>query len=165
MKKRIGIITLIVAVAAIIAVPLIARPHMRAHAGGFGFAGHGGEHGGGFGMHILGRIEHVKEELDLSDQQVDQLKTIFRETRDLNEPYREQLQGGMHEVVTTLLADPNNTAAAQAIIDQRAAAEKAMKQNMLSAASKALGVLTPEQRTKLAQLIGEHHARRAAHRR
>lgn len=161
MKKRIGIITLIVALAAIIAVPLVARPLMRAHAGGFGF----GEHGGGFGMHILGRIEHVKEELDLSDQQVDQLKTIFRETRDLNEPYREQLKGGIHEVVTTLIADPNNTAAAQAILDQRAAAEKAMKQNMLGAASKALNVLTPQQRTKLAQLIGEHHARRASHRR
>lgn len=156
MKKRIGLITLIVAVAAlVVALPLIARPGMRGHGAGFGE-----HHGGVLGLHLLGRLDHVKEKLDLSDAQVDQLKTIFRETHDQNEPYRDQMKGGLHDVMTTLLADPNNTGAAQAILDRQAAAEKAMKQNVLAATSKALNVLTPEQRTKLAQLIGEHHGRR-----
>ncbi|HEY0144452.1 MAG TPA: Spy/CpxP family protein refolding chaperone [Thermoanaerobaculia bacterium] len=154
MKKRIGIITFIVAVALlVVALPLLAGPGMRGH--GFGFGGHGGGHG----LQILRHLDHVREKLDLTDAQVDQLKAIARQTHEENGTYHQQLKGGLHDIVTTLLADPNNTAQAQAILDRQAAAENAMKKNILAATSEALNVLTAEQRTKLAQLIGEHRAR------
>ena len=48
---------------------------------------------------------------------------------------------------------------AQALLDQQIAAEKILKSNMLVAASKALNVLTTEQRGKLGSFISEHEAR------
>jgi Spy/CpxP family protein refolding chaperone len=153
MKKRIAIaITLVVAVGALVATPLVFAdgPHGR-----FG----GGMRGHGFGP--LGHIAQIKDELDLSDQQVDQIKTIFAETREQTAPYREQLHGGYTGVVQALLADPNDVAAAQALIDQQVNAERAMKTSVLNGASKALAVLNAEQRAKLSTLIEEHAARHA----
>jgi Spy/CpxP family protein refolding chaperone len=108
----------------------------------------------------MGHIGKLKEELDLSDAQVGQLTTIFAETRAQNEPYREQLHGGFMAVAQKLVANPNDVAGAQALLDERVAAERAMKSNMIAAASKALNVLTPEQRTKLAEHLAERAARR-----
>ena len=68
----------------------------------------------------------------------------------------------MNSVITTLINNPNDTAAAQAIINQEQAAEAAMKTNTLNAASKALGVLTPDQRAQLGQLIQQWQAKRSA---
>ena len=100
MRKRLILITVIVA--AVAAVPfLYAGPgHGRGH-------GRGHERGQGMhGMAFLGHLAHAKSELDLSDAQMDQLKS-----------------------------------------------------NLLVAASKALNVLTPEQRTKLALHLAEHGKR------
>ena len=60
----------------------------------------------------------------------------------------------------TLVKNPNDLAAAQALIDQQTEAERAMKSNMLNAASKALNVLTTDQRAKLSDLIQQHMANR-----
>lgn len=142
MKKRLIIITLILA--AVAAVPFVyAGP-----GGGHGFRGmHGG---GGHGLGFLAHLGQIKGELDLSDAQVDQLKDIAKATREQNGQYRQQIHGTLKQVATVLLTNPNDVAGAQAVLDQQAAAEKALKSNLLAAASKALNVLTPEQRTKLA---------------
>lgn len=157
MKKKILILTVVLA--AVAAVPfLYAGP-------GFGHARHGGPgmHGGGelgpHGFAILGYFGRVKEELDLTDAQTEQIHAILKETREQNAQYREQLHGSMKSVAQALIANPNDVAGAQAILDQQAAAERALKANMLSAASKALNVLTPEQRTKLAEIVAEHGER------
>lgn len=147
MKKRIGILTLIAALAALVALPLAARPGMRSQ-------------GGPFGGPFFGHLAEMREQLDLTDAQVDRIKTILREAREESGTYRRQLAGGRQEVMTTLLADPHNTAAAEAILDRQAEAENAMKKTILTATSEALGVLTAEQRTKLAQLMGEQRAKR-----
>ncbi|MGZ5443718.1 MAG: Spy/CpxP family protein refolding chaperone [Thermoanaerobaculia bacterium] len=155
MKKRIAIaIALVLAVGALAAAPLVLAdgPHGRVGRG---------MHGHGFGP--LGHLAHVRDELDLSDQQVDQIKAIFAETREQTAPYREQLRGGYKGVVQALLADPNDVAAAQALVDQQLTTERAMKTNFLNAASKALAVLNAEQRAKLRTMIEEHaerHGRR-----
>ncbi len=152
MKKRIAIAVSILAVAAIAAVPFVyAGPHrgMRAHGGGGGFGFFGG------GRHL----EHLAEELKLSDQQVEQIKGIFTDLHAQNKQYREGMHDGMKAIVDTLLKNPNDTAAAQALIDQQTANERALKTNTLTATSKALNVLTAEQRTQLSQLIEERHAR------
>jgi Spy/CpxP family protein refolding chaperone len=146
MKRRNTIITVVFAVAALAALPLLAEMH-RGHG-----AGPGGE------MFIFGALQHARQELGITDAQADQLKGIAKELREQNQQYREQLRGGHAAIMKTLLADPNNVAGAQAIIDQQSAAERAMKSNLLAAASKALNVLTPEQRTKLGTLIAERHS-------
>ncbi|MGZ8708850.1 MAG: Spy/CpxP family protein refolding chaperone [Thermoanaerobaculia bacterium] len=155
MKKRIAIaIALVLAVGALAAAPLVLAdgPHGRVGRS---------MHGHGFGP--LGHLAHFRDELDLSDQQVDQIKAIFAETREQTAPYREQLCGGYKGVVQALLADPNDVAAAQALVDQQLTTERAMKTNFLNAASKALAVLNAEQRAKLRTMIEEHaerHGRR-----
>lgn len=159
MKKRIAIaITLVAAVGALAVAPLVMAGGR--HAGfGHGFGGHGFGHG--FGP--IGKLMHVKEELDLSEQQVDQLKAIFRETREQNAVYREQLHGGYTSVAQTLLANPNDIASAQALVDQQLQAERALKTSIVGAASKALAVLNADQRAKLSAMIEEHaerHTRR-----
>jgi Spy/CpxP family protein refolding chaperone len=149
MKKRTAIIIAIVALVAIAAVPLVyaQAPH-RGH-------GRGGDFGG-FGM--LGRLGHIKAELNLTDDQVTQLKAIFADARQQNAQYRTQLRGGFQSVAQALIANPNDVAGAQALLDQQAAARKAMESNLLAAASKALNVLTPEQRAKLSDMLAKHAA-------
>jgi protein CpxP len=149
-KKRLIIITLILAAVA-------AVPFVYAGPGGHGFRGmHGG---GGHGLAFLAHIDHVKSELGLSDAQVTQLKDIAKATQEQNGEYRQQIHGTLKQVATTLLTNPNDIAGAQAVLDQQAAAEKALKSNLLVAASKALNVLTPEQRTKLALHLAERGKR------
>lgn len=155
MKKRISILALTLIATTLVAVPLLqAGPHGR--------GAHGGIGGRGMGMGLFGKLHHVKEELDLTDRQVDDLKAIFRALHDQNEPYREQMKGGLHDVAATLLANPSDITGAQAQLDRQAAAERAIKQNVLLATSKALSVLTAEQRSKLGTLLAERreHGRR-----
>lgn len=170
MTKRITILTLIVvALGALAAAPIVLGGPMGHRFGGHGFGGHMGMGGGHMGMggghgfaegFMLGRLAHVKEQLDLSDAQVEQIHGIMADLRAQNEPYRDQVRGGIHDIAKTLLANPNDLAGAQAKLDAQAAAEKALKTNMLNATSKALSVLTPEQRTKLGELIDQHMAKK-----
>ena len=150
MKKRNVIITTIAAIVVLAAVPFVYGQGMRHHAAA--------SQAGGFGF-MFGRLERAQQALGLTDDQVTQLKAIAADLRTQNAPYRDQLRGGMQQVAQTLLADPSNTAAAQTIIDQQAAAHKAVQANMLAAVSKALTVLTPDQRTKVAEFLAKRAAR------
>ena len=148
MKKRLVILALIVTAigggAALYAGP------GRAH---FAREGHGG---GGHGFGFFGHLHEIAGELDLSDAQKTQIHAIFRETREQNQEIREELHGGYKEVAKTLIANPNNVAAAQAQLDRQLETERALKNSILQGAAKALAVLTPEQRTKLALILAEH---------
>jgi periplasmic protein CpxP/Spy len=157
MKKRNVVIALIVAAVMIAAVPII-----HAAPGGFrhrGPGGHGGPGGFAAGM-MFSHLQHLQEELDLSEAQVNQIRGIFSTLHEQNAPLREQMKGGFHTVAAALIANPNDLSAAQALLDQQSAAERTLKANMLAATSKALNVLTAEQRTELAQIVEERHDRR-----
>jgi Spy/CpxP family protein refolding chaperone len=145
-KKSLITVAVIIAVAAVAGPFLYAGPGMRHSRGDFGAMG------------AFGRLARAKQALGLSDAQVDQIKAIAQAAREENAQYREQLRGGVSNVVDTLLKNPNDIAAAQAIIDQQTQAESALKSNVLKSVSKALNVLTPEQRTKLGQLISDRRA-------
>ena len=134
------------------AVPFIYAQPMMGHHGG------PGGHDGGFGF-LFGRLDRAKAALNLTDDQVSQLQAIATDLKSQNAPYREQLRGGFQQITTTLLNNPNDVAAAQALLNQQTAAENAMKTNTLNAASKALNVLTAEQRAKLAEFIANRQAR------
>jgi Spy/CpxP family protein refolding chaperone len=144
MKRRTLTVASIATIVALLAVPfLFAAPHGR--------RGHDG---------ILGFLGHARQELNLSDQQVDQIKATFKALHEQNAQYREELKGGLDTITATLLQDPANVAAAQAQLDRQAAAERAMKANMLNATAQALNVLTAEQRAKLSTMISERKTRR-----
>ena len=150
MFRKTLITTIIVAALALAAVPFAYAQQGRFH------------HRGGLdgaGMFFMGRLEHLKTSLDLSDQQVDQIKAIAQDLHSQNAQYRQQQRGNMKSVMQALINNPNDLAGAQALLDQQAAAEKAVRSNMLVAASKALNVLTADQRTKLGQFINEHEGR------
>lgn len=125
----------------------------------FAFA-HGHMHGGNGEFGMLGHLQKAKQALGLSDQQVSDIESILKSVREQNAPYRESKRSGMQSVFQTLIKNPNDTAAAQAIIDQQITAERAVKANMLAATSKALNVLTADQRAKLSTLVEERIARR-----
>jgi len=161
LKKRTLILTaLVLALGALVAAPLVlAGQHGR---GPGSMAMHGGpgmHRGPGGGLAILGHLQHAKEELGLTDQQVEQIRAIFIETHEQNSANREEMRGGLHEAAALLLANPNDIAAAQAVLDQQAAAERVMKSNMLNATAKAFAVLTADQRAKLGTMIEEHKQR------
>ncbi|PYQ30496.1 MAG: hypothetical protein DMF56_06690 [Acidobacteria bacterium] len=159
MKKRIAIVGSILVVAALAAVPFVyAEP-------GFGGGMRGHAHGGGALGFFGGRhLDKLAEKLNLSEQQVDQIKAIYASLHDQNAQYRESMRGGMKDITETLLKNPNDLAAAQALIDQQSNAERAMKTNMLQATSKALNVLTADQRAELGKMIEERAARFEKHR-
>jgi Spy/CpxP family protein refolding chaperone len=147
MKKRTAILIGTIVLVAATAVPLAwAAPGRH----------RGGHDAMGFGMM---RLEHVRQELDLSDAQVDQIRAVFKDLHDQNAANRQQMRSGIHEAAKALIADPNNVAAAQAVLDQQLANERTMKVNALNAFAKALNVLTPDQRTKLSTLMAEREAR------
>ncbi|HKR62480.1 MAG TPA: periplasmic heavy metal sensor [Thermoanaerobaculia bacterium] len=160
MKKKLFLTAAVIAMAAFAIVPFVyAGPgggHMRGH--GFG----GGE---GHGLGMFGHLAAMREKLDLSDQQVDQLKAIFADAHQQNAQYRDQLHGGMQAIAQRLLDNPNDLAGAQAALDQQAAAENAMKANLLQATSKALNVLTPDQRATLSTMLRERAERWEARKR
>jgi Spy/CpxP family protein refolding chaperone len=102
----------------------------------------------------------AKAALGLSDQQAADIKKIFTDLRAQNEPYRASLRGGRQAIAQVLLANPNDIAGAQALIDKQSEAERQMKTNALQAFSKALTVMSSEQRTKAAAFLQERMANR-----
>ena len=145
-KKTLTVSAIVVAALVLAAVPfLYAGPGRHMHAMGADMG--------------LGHLAMAQKELGLSDAQVEQIKAIIKDAHTQNAQYRDQLHGGFTSIISTLLKNPNDVAAAQAIMDQQTAAERALKSNLLNAASKALNVLTPDQREKLGTMISQHQAR------
>jgi Spy/CpxP family protein refolding chaperone len=150
MKKRTLIFSAAAVLIVLLAVPFAVAQHMR-----------GAGHHGHMGMMMFGRMQRAKAALGLSDQQAADIKQIFTDLRTQNEPYRASLRNGRQAIAQALLANPNDLTAAQALIDKQTEAERQMKINALNAASKALNVLTPDQRTKASAFLQERMARRA----
>jgi Spy/CpxP family protein refolding chaperone len=150
-KRRVLISVAVVAALALAAFPFVyAQGFHRHHANADGAMG---------GMMFFRHFERVKAALDLSDAQVDQIKAIAQEVRTQNAPLRQELRAGKLQIAQTLLANPNDIAGAQALIDQQTTAERTMKMNVLAGVSKALNVLTPDQRTKVSQFLADRAAR------
>lgn len=149
MKTRTLVIGALVTLVVLACVPLALAQHRRGFHGGPGEAG----------MMAFGHLQHAKKELGLSDQQVSDIQAIFQQLREQNAPYRQSLRGTMQQVAQTLISNPNDLSAAQTLIDQQSNAERTMKINALNAASKALNVLSADQRSKLSGLLQERMQR------
>lgn len=153
MRKRVLVTTGAIALVALMAVPLAFAQRMHAM---------GRMHGGPEmpGARILGHLGHARAELGLSDQQVADIKTVFQSLHEQNQAYRQSMHDTMGQVAQILIANPNDVASAQALLDRQMESERAMRNNALNAVAKALNVLTPEQRTKLGAMVEKHLDRR-----
>lgn len=136
---------------------------VAAHAGG----GHHGPHRGGpalmdAGGPFGGRMEHALDLVNATDAQRSQIDAIFKAAR---QDLAGQRDAGrkLHQQMATLYAAPNIDAAAiestrAQLSAQREAASKRLSQASIDAAR----VLTPEQRSKIADVQKKRHARMAA---
>ncbi|HEX7678185.1 MAG TPA: periplasmic heavy metal sensor [Thermoanaerobaculia bacterium] len=155
MNKRTLIFSSAAILIVVLAVPFAVAQHMR----GAGF-GRGCMHGDS-SMMMFGHMRGAKAALGLSDQQAADLKKIFTDLRAQNAPYRASLRDGRQAIAQALLANPNDVAAAQALLDKQTDAERQIKANTLTAVSKALNVMTPEQRAKASNFLQQRMAKRA----
>ncbi|MEK6374461.1 MAG: periplasmic heavy metal sensor [Acidobacteriota bacterium] len=156
MTKRNLTLAVAAILAVVIAVPFAYAQHMRQGRPGHRMGPRGGDLGA---IMMLGHLEQAKETLGLSDQQVDQIKGIFKGLHEQNAASRDELHGSLKSVAEILIANPNDVAAAQAALEKQEAAEHTMKVNALNAAAKALNVLTADQRAALGAKVREHGRR------
>lgn len=152
MKKRNLILSIAAVVILLIAVPFALAQHRRG-------MGHGHGCMGGGNMMMFGHMGRAKAALGLTDQQSADIQKIVTDLRTQNEPYRASMRSGMQSVAQALIANPNDIAAAQALLDKQIDAERQMKTNALNAAARALNVMSPDQRAKAATILQQRMAR------
>lgn len=115
--------------------------------------------GGGFGGP---RFERMLEEIGATDEQADKLWDIAGEAVTEMWPMIREFRAARGEAVELLTAPTIDRAAVEALRAERVAAIDAASKTMAETLVKAAEVLTPEQRSKLVELIEEH---RSHHRR
>lgn len=138
--KRAGVVLVVTAVLA--AVPLIAGIHSRR-------SGHG-EPGA-----MLQHLHSLHGELDLTEAQKTQLKNLHERVREENSDSRRELHGSLVDAGKLLLANPDDIAGARAILQQKAAAERELRENVLRAVAEGMKILTPAQRAQIASKLDE----------
>lgn len=143
MKRKKWLIASTVVLIAALAVPVALAQHQR-HSEGFG------------GLGPFAKIHRLKAQLDLTDAQAAEIRDIAFGVRDENREYRKSMRATMVAAGKVLIANPDDLAAAQAVLAQNADSEAAMKANALKGVSESLKVLTPEQRAKLATILEQH---------
>lgn len=159
MKTKAMLVVLLVAASVFATVALAHGPRDRAAMGERGFRGHAGMGERQF-LGPLERLERLRGELGLSEAQVEAIRAIRQEVRDANAASREQFRDGKGDVVSILIANPDDLAGARAAMQAREAAMAKMKDNALQGASRALKVLTREQREKLGAIVAKRGSRR-----
>ena len=107
--------------------------------------------------------DRMSRKLDLNDEQRDRLQAFVETLRDLREE-RQDLRGAMQAEVADLLAAPQlDRDRAVEAIDARVQSMTANKHQVIDAFAEFSDSLAPEQRTRLAALIGERLAHRWGH--
>lgn len=101
----------------------------------------------------LETLRHLRGELNLTDAQLAELRKIGKATREANASYRASLRENFAEAGLALLANPDDIAAAEAVLDRNEAAKKELRANVLAGVSDAIKVLSPEQREKLKDVL------------
>lgn len=160
MKKRIAVITVVIALGTLAAAPLLlAHPHRAMGRPEFR-PGARGVHGPRAGAGLLGQLGRFRAELGLTEEQSARIRTIIAETREQNVPHREELRKRRRAAAQALLANPSDVSGARELIDERADAQRKLQTNVLNATSKALAVLSADQRAKLSTMLAERTERR-----
>jgi Spy/CpxP family protein refolding chaperone len=122
---------------------------------------HGGPHGGDFFGGPM--LSFFTDYLDLSDAQQAQIKQIIAKEKPALEPlFKQEMQS--HEQMMQLIQSGNfDEAKAQAIATQGAQVHAQLEVQHARIASEAYQVLTPDQKTKLAQFMAKREQRFEQH--
>jgi len=94
-------------------------------------------------------------ELDLTDAQKDQVKSIIERSREESKPIAEELRKLQPKKRPLIYTETFDEAAALLLADQEAALQKALTLNQMATQHAVYNVLTAEQKTKLAELIAK----------
>ncbi|MCA9543827.1 MAG: Spy/CpxP family protein refolding chaperone [Myxococcales bacterium] len=103
------------------------------------------------------RMDAMLSELDASDDQRAQIKGLADELFEAVKPQFEGRKATRELVMAQLTAEKPDAKALHALVDERIEAMRALAHQAVDAGVEAHGVLTPAQRTQLAELIRERH--------
>ncbi len=97
-------------------------------------------------------------ELDLTDAQKDQIKSIVERSREESKPIVEELRKLQPRKQALVFTGTFDQAAALALVDQEVALQKALTLNQMATQHAVYNVLTAQQKTELAELIAKRRA-------
>jgi Spy/CpxP family protein refolding chaperone len=108
-------------------------------------------------------IGHWADVLDLTDAQQAQIKQLHENAKPTMKPLMQQ-EHQSHEALMQLITSGNFTeVAAKKILDQESAVHEQLALQHASFAAQAYQLLTPEQKTKFAQVMARHQQRMQQH--
>lgn len=141
MKRRSTIIlTSIVLVALAVSIPVLAS----IRAGAFGARPHGA---------AVAMLAGLRDEIDLTDEQVIELRHIAQAARERNEETRGIMKQNFVEAAQVLLEDPGAVEKAGSILERNEAYKEQLRRDILGTVAECLEVLTPEQREILSDRV------------
>lgn len=94
-------------------------------------------------------------ELDLTDAQKEQVKSIVERSREESKPIAEELRKLQPKKQALIYTGTFDEAAALVLVDQEVALQKALTLNQMATQHAVYNVLTAEQKAKLAELIAK----------
>jgi len=110
-------------------------------------------HGEDFFGPMLGNMTDV---LDLTDAQQAQIKQIHQNAKPTIQPLMEQERQSHQALMQLITSGSFSEAAAKKILDQESQVHEQMALQHAQLAAQAYQVLTPDQKTKLAQVMARH---------
>jgi periplasmic protein CpxP/Spy len=110
-------------------------------------------HGEDFFGPMLGNLTDV---LDLTDAQQAQIKQIHQNAKPTIQPLMEQERQSHQALMQLITSGSFSEAAAKKILDQESQVHEQMALQHAQLAAQAYQVLTPDQKTKLAQVMARH---------
>lgn len=109
-----------------------------------------------FGMLAPGALEKMADELELTEQQRSQIRTIFEGARQEGEPLRQRVRTENQALRQLLSADSVDQRQVMRKLEEVLEAESAMKRHRMQLLLNAQEVLTPAQRARARELRSNH---------
>jgi Spy/CpxP family protein refolding chaperone len=153
MKSKIVAIGLVVALLLCAGVVLAQRGRQPMKPAGPPAMAPGGGDGMCMGMGMLGKMS---KELNLSADQVAQLKTIQKGFMDSTQATRTDIQAMMKQMMELWMADQPDAGAIKDLAGQLDALRAQIRNSAIDHAVSGIGVLTADQRAKLREIIGKN---------
>jgi periplasmic protein CpxP/Spy len=111
----------------------------------------------------FGEFHHLLRQLDLTSDQHAQVKAIFEKEKPTLQPLMQQMRQN-HEAMKTLeAAGPFDEAKVTALATQNSQAMIQLQVEHERVKSEIMAILTPDQKTKLAQIEANHESRMSKH--
>ena len=152
MKSRIVAVVLVLALALSAGVVLAQRGKQPVKPAGPPAMAPAASGGWCMGMGMLGRL---KAALNLSAEQMTQLEAIQKDFLDSTQGLRTDIQAKMKQMLDLWMADQPDAAAIKDLANQLDALRAQIRDSAIDHAIQAIGVLTPDQRAKLRDMMSK----------